>query len=296
MTTSSDNLRSAGLMTFAMFGYVVNDAFIKLAAEDLPLFQSIFLRGVAICALLFVLNRARGTLRGYRAHLTRPVGIRLATETIGTILYLNALTRVPLAEMTAVIQIVPVAVTFVAARMLREAVSVRRVIAVIVGFLGVLLVVKPGTDSFSPWFLVGLVVVALIVVRELATRQISQSAPSLLVALFTGVTICTMGLVLSLFEGWEAVSVREIALLVAAAGFLAIGYVASVATVRIGDLSFSAPFRYTVIIFSILLQIIVFRDVPDIWTFLGSAIVAAAGLFAFWSDRRPGPMVVRLRS
>ncbi|MBT8240815.1 MAG: DMT family transporter, partial [Acidimicrobiia bacterium] len=197
---------------------------------------------------------------------------------------------------TAVIQIVPVAVTFVAARMLREAVSVRRVIAVIVGFLGVLLVVKPGTDSFSPWFLVGLVVVALIVVRELATRQISQSAPSLLVALFTGVTICTMGLVLSLFEGWEAVDARGIALLVAAAGFLAIGYVASVATVRIGDLSFSAPFRYTVIIFSILLQIIVFGDVPDVWTFLGSGIVAAAGLFAFWSDRRPGPMAVRLRS
>ncbi|NND03615.1 MAG: DMT family transporter, partial [Acidimicrobiia bacterium] len=269
---------------------------IKLAAEDLPLFQSIFIRGVAICALLFVLNRARGTLSGYRSHLTRPVGIRLATETIGTILYLSALTRVPLAEMTAVIQIVPVAVTFVAARMLREAVSARRVIAVIVGFLGVLLVVKPGTDSFSPWFLVGVLVVALIVVRELATRQIASHAPSLLIALFTGVTICTMGLLLSLFEGWEPLDARGVLLLVAAAGFLAIGYVASVATVRVGDLSFSAPFRYTVIIFSILLQIIVFRDVPDVWTFLGSAIVAAAGLFAFWSDRRPGPMAIRLRS
>jgi len=94
-----------------------------------------------------------------------------------------------------------------------------------------------------------------------------------------------MGLVLSAFEGWDAIDGRSLGLLIAAGCFLTVGYLASVATVRIGDLSFSAPFRYTVIPFSIVLQIVFFDDVPDALTFVGSAIIGAAGLFAFWSDR-----------
>lgn len=272
-------------MTLAMFGYVVNDALIKLASEDMPLFQAVFLRGLAIMAILVILNAAKGTLRGLTSHMSKPIAIRLTTETVATILYLSALARVPLAPLTAVLQIVPVIVTFVAARLLREQVSVRRVAAVILGFSGVMLVVRPWSDSFSPWFILGFIVVGLIIVRELATRRIPTSAPSQAVALFTAIATTTMGLLLSLFEGWGEMTPRVLGLLGAASCFLTIGYVASVATVRIGELSFSAPFRYTIIVFSIILQIVVFGDVPDALTFVGSAIVVAAGLFAFRSDR-----------
>ena len=93
-----------------------------------------------------------------------------------------------------------------------------------------------------------------------------------------------MGLLLSFVEGWGEITLRLLLLLGAASCFLTIGYVASVATVRVGELSFSAPFRYTIIVFSIILQIVVFGDVPDAITFVGSAIVVAAGLFAFRAD------------
>ena len=274
-------------MTVAMAGYVINDAFIKLAAEDLPLFQSIFVRGLFITVILTVMNAAKGTLHRFRLHMSGPIALRLLAETIGTILYLSALSRVPLAPLTAVLQVVPVVVTFVAARLLRERVSARRVIAVTLGFIGVLLVVKPGSDSFSPWFLLGFIVVGLIVVRELATRRIDVSAPSQVVALFTAITISVMGLTLSAIEGWDKMGSRDLALLAGAAVFLTVGYIASVATVRVGELSFSAPFRYTILIFSIILQIVVFGDVPDALTFVGSAIIAGAGLYAFWGDRAP---------
>lgn len=284
-TNSAENLQSAGLMTFAMFGYVVNDAFIKLASEEMPLFQAIFLRGLGIVLILTVINAARGTLRNVHSHLSKPIVFRLAAETIATILYLSALARVPLAPLTAVLQIVPVIVTFVAARLLREKVSARRIFAVTLGFSGVMLVVRPWSDSFSPWFILGFVVVGLIVVRELATRRIASTAPSEAVALFTAITITVMGLVLSFVEGWGETTLRVLTLLAAAACFLTIGYVASVATVRVGDLSFSAPFRYTIVVFSIILQIVVFRDVPDTFTFVGSAVVVVAGLVAFRPDR-----------
>ncbi len=268
-----------------MAGYVTNDALIKLAAEDLPLFESIFLRGVWVCVVLSLMNWRRGTLGQLATHFSAPIAVRLACETLGTIFYLTALTRLPLAELTAVLQIVPIVVVFAAARLLREPVSTQRVAAVALGFFGVMLVVKPGSASFSPWFLLGFLTVVLIVIRELATRQIKDSAPTQVVALLTGLSITVMGLVLSVVEGWERPGLASAAILLGAGTFLTIGYISSVATVRIGDLSFSAPFRYSIIIFSIILQIVVFGDVPDGLTFVGSAIVAAAGLWAFWSDQ-----------
>ena len=273
-------------MTLGMAGYVTNDALIKLAAESLPLYQSIFVRGVWVCLILAVLNYRRGTLGQLTRHFSTPITIRLACETLGTILYLTALTRLPLAELTAVLQIVPIVVVFAAARLLREPVSAQRVMAVGLGFFGVLLVVKPGSASFSGWFVLGFLTVIVIVIRELATRQIKESAPTQVVALLTALCITVMGLTLSFVQGWDMPRAWPVVTLVGAGTFLAVGYVSSVETVRIGDLSFSAPFRYSVIIFSIILQIVVFGEVPDALTFLGSAIVAAAGLWAFWGAQR----------
>ncbi|MGI9608424.1 MAG: DMT family transporter [Acidimicrobiales bacterium] len=285
ITSSSANLRGAGWMTLGMLGYVVNDAFIKLAAEEIPLFEAIFLRGLVITMVLVLLTRSRGEFHSLREHLNRPLGLRVATETLATVLYLLALTKLPIAGITAVLQIVPVAVTFAAARLLRERVSLARVGAVLVGFIGVLLVVKPGTDDFSPWYIAGFLAVFVIVVRELATTRIPSSVPSLVVALGTAVAITTMGGVVSLGQGWERPDISVLGLLVGASAFLTLGYVASVVTVRTGDLSFSAPFRYTVLVFAIVLQIVVFGDVPDALTFVGTAIIGAAGLWAFWREQ-----------
>ena len=183
------------------------------------------------------------------------------------------------------LQVVPLVVVFVAARLLREPVSLQRISAVLLGFVGVLLVVKPGAASFSGWYLLGFLTVGFIVVRELATRRINDSAPTQVVALMTAISITAMGLGLSFFEGWGPLRASSILQLFGAGVFLTIGYVASVATVRIGELSFSAPFRYSVIVFSIILQIVIFGEIPDALTFVGSAIVAGAGLWAFWADQ-----------
>jgi S-adenosylmethionine uptake transporter len=272
-------------MTAAMLGYVINDAFIKRAAEDLPLFQAIFLRGLVAVSLLFVLVRARGSAVSARTYLQRPILLRIAMETAGTVAYLLALTKVPIAGLTAVMQLVPIAVTFAAARLLREQVNVHRVAALVAGFVGVLFVIRPGSDDFSPWFLGGLAAVVLIVIRELATRRIPANVGGTAIALGTGVAITTMGGVVSVFDGWGRPEPSTVALLVAAACFLSLGYVASINSIRSGDISFSAPFRYTVLIFAIVLQIVVFGDVPDALTFVGSGIVGAAGLYALAHER-----------
>ncbi len=285
MTPTSENLRGAAWMTLGMAGYVLNDTSIKLAAEDVPLFQAVFIRGCIVTAILGTATAARGELPLLVSRLNRPMVIRFAMETIGTVFFLLALTNLPLAGITAVLQIVPIAVTFAAARLLREPVSIHRVGAVVFGFLGVLIILRPWSEEFSPWFLAGLVAVVLVVIRELATKDIPTDVPSLVIALGTAISITTMGGLVSLFQGWGPVDTREVSILGLAGLFLTIGYMASIITVRTGDLSFSAPFRYTVMIFAILLQIIVFNEVPDAATFVGSVVVVGAGLYAFARER-----------
>lgn len=267
-------------MTAGMFGYVVNDAFIKRAAEDLPLFQSIFLRGVVITALLLVIVRIRGSAAPMQSYVGGPILLRMLFEALGTVAYLVTLTKVPLAGLSAVMQLVPLAVTFAAARLLRERVNIHRIVSLLIGFAGVLCVIRPGGDDFTPWFLGGIVAVVMVVARELATRQVPAEISGTAIALGTAVVITSMGAVISVFEGWQTPSVLVLALLSTGAGFLCLGYVASVNSIRLGDLSFSAPFRYTVLVFAIALQIIVFGEVPDALTFVGSGLVAAAGFYA----------------
>ena len=273
-------------MTLSSAGYVVNDALIKIAAEDLPLFEAIFIRGMFVATLLFVLAHRRGQLTDIRRHLDRHVALRVTMEAIGTAFYLSALTRLPIAGLVAVIQIVPLIVTFIAARLLHEAVNLHRVLSVIIGFAGVLLVVRPGSDDFNPWFLAGLAVVVTIVVREIATKRISDELPTMVISICTALAIASMGLFGSVVEGWDSPTAAQTVQLSAAALFLAVGYVASVITIRVGDLSFSAPFRYTVLVFALIIQIAVFQDVPDALTFVGTGIIAAAGLYAFSKEQR----------
>lgn len=278
-------------MTLSQAGYVVNDSLVKLTVEDIPLFEVIFVRGLFISALLLIAAAQMGLLRGFRRYVRPALLARVAAEMVATVFYLTALSNAPLAGLTAVMQVVPIAVTFVAARLLRERVSWHRVGSVIAGFLGVLIIVRPGSDGFNPWLLLGLLAVIAIVARELATTRVPSDTPSIIVSLCTGFAIMTMGGVGSVVQGWEPISGPNLIRLVAAACFLILGYIASVITVRIGELSFSAPFRYTVLVFAIILQIALFDEVPDALTFVGTALITAAGLYVFSRESRTARMI-----
>jgi drug/metabolite transporter (DMT)-like permease len=273
-------------MTLSMLGFVVNDAFIKKAVEDLELFQAVVIRGSIVVLLLGSVSASRRQLGTIRNNLHPAIGIRVVMETTGTVLYLLALSNLPLASVTAVLQIVPLAVTFVAARLLREKVDIHRVGAVIVGFLGVVLVVQPGGDSFSPWFFAAFAGMATVVVREMATIRVPNSVPSTVLALITAVTITVMGVLVSIWQGWAPITGNSIVLLVAAAASLSVAYTSSVVAIRTGDISFTAPFRYSILVFAIVMQIIVFGEVPDLMTFIGAGVVAVAGFYVLSREPR----------
>jgi drug/metabolite transporter (DMT)-like permease len=287
----NDNLRGVVLMNIAMLAFTLNDTCMKLVSQSMPLFQAITLRGVitTICLLALAVWQLRGATVAQLVPRGRDgavVIVRTVAEVMATVTFLVALTHMPLANLSAIMQSLPLAVTLAAALIFHEPIGWRRLLAITVGFGGVLLIVKPGTDGFDFWAMLGLASVAAVVVRDLSTRLISGAVPSVVVAVWAGLSVTVLGLAGALFEGWQPVSMSEVGLIFGAAANLIVGYMTVVMVMRAGDIGFIAPFRYMALFWAILLGYLGFGTLPDHWTVFGAAIVVATGIFTLWRERR----------
>jgi len=287
MNALSDNFRGAALMTAAMAAFVFNDMMMKIASDHLTLFQAIFIRGIFTTILVGIMAWRKKALFCAVSKPDRNILMwRLVGEIGGTLCFLTALFNMPIANATAILQALPLAVTLAAALFLGEAVGWRRYFAIIVGFAGILIIVRPGSEGFNEYSFWALAAVGFIVVRDLATRRLSSQVPSLFVALLTSVFITLAGALLSPTMEWRAVTGDSLLLLGVAALFILFGYLFSIMTMRIGEIGFVSPFRYTNLIWAILIGIFVFGDIPDQWTLVGSSVVIAMGIYAFHRERR----------
>ncbi len=282
----SDNLRGVIYMNVSMLAFTVNDTFMKAATQTLPLFEAISLRGVVCIVALLLIASAMGSLRLWPARRDRVViAWRSLAEVGGTVFFLTALIQMPLANLSAIMQVLPLAVALAAAVFLGVPIGWRRLTAILVGFVGVMIIIRPGADSFTIWSMLGLASVVCVVARDLATRALSPGVPSIAVSIWAAVAVTVMGLVGAGIEGWQAVSAREVALVLGAAAFLIVGYLFSVMVMRVGDIGLIAPFRYTALVWAILLGWLAFGALPDGLTLIGAGIVVASGLFTLWRER-----------
>ena len=291
---AAENRRGIVAMVVSMATFTLNDAFMKSVTQSLPLMQSIAIRGGLTIIALVILGRIIG---GLTFRLPRRDRVMLAWRTVGevgaTFTFLTALMHMPLANLAAIMQAMPLAVTLAAAVFLAEPVGWRRMSAIAVGFAGVLFIVKPGTGGFDVWSLVALSSVAFVVLRDLSTRQFSAGLPTVLVALSAAVSVTAMGLLGMIINGgWVPVTGAELGKIAIASSALVLGYVCSVRAMRHGEVALIAPFRYTALLWAILFGWIGFRTLPDYWTWVGAALVVASGLFALWrqaTSRRKVP-------
>jgi drug/metabolite transporter (DMT)-like permease len=285
----TDNTRGALFMSASMAGFACNDALMKFAFETMPLAQSVFVRG--LFASLFVgLMAWRAGVLAYRPRRAERGALALRTlgEIGATATFMVALANMPIANATAVLQAAPLGVTLVAAVLLAEPVGWRRWTAVIVGFGGVLLMIRPGTADFDWYAIVPMVTVGFIVLRDIATRRMSLQVPTLYASLLTAVSITLVAGAAAPFEGWAPLSLPIVAVLAGAAVFIICGYVFIVLAMRAGDVSAVAPFRYVILVWALILGYVVFGDVPGLLTLTGAAIVVAAGIYTLWRERKVG--------
>jgi S-adenosylmethionine uptake transporter len=277
------------MMALSMTAFTVNDALMKLAAPNLPFFQQIVVRGVLITVGLFILAALWGHL-GYR-----PSGkdraltaLRTFAEMFSTIFFLTALFSIPLANLSAILQSLPLTVTLAAAIFFGEPVGWRRFVAIGIGFVGVTIIIRPGMDGFSVYSLYGVAAVIGVTFRDLASRRLSNTIPSSRVALSAALGVTVMAGIGSLVmrEPWVALAIREWVLIGGASVCLMAGYVSAVGAMRLGEIGFVAPFRYTSLLVALFLGYVLLDEWPDGWTLFGAGIVVATGLFTLYRERK----------
>lgn len=282
----SPNLKGALFMMGSMAGFTLNDACVKLLAADLPLFQVVFLRGVTTTVMMAVMVWALGGLNFRIPPRDRGrVFWRTVTEIAAMVAFLTALINMPIANVTAILSALPLTVTLAAYVFLGEPVGWRRLVAILIGFVGVMLIVQPGGDGFTIYALVALGAVAMVTARDLITRQLSPETPSMGVAVITAAVVGVFGGLVSLTEPWAATDLRSIALILAASTVIIAAYLFSIMVMRVGEISFVSPFRYTSLIWALILGWLIFGEWPDRLTLVGGTIVVATGLFTLWREQ-----------
>lgn len=282
------NFRGILLMVLSMAGFAIEDMCIKLAAADLPMGQVLLLLG-ASGALFFV---ALGRVQGAPPLLDRQVWHRAVVarnlgEILGTGAYVTALALAPLTTTTAVFQALPLAVTLGAALFLGETVGWRRWSAIAVGFLGVIVIIRPGLDGFEPAALWAVVTVGALALRDLATRRAPGTVHTLQLAGWGMVSVAVLGAALLAVTGgavWPAPGTALLIGLAAVVGFLA--YWALTAATRMAEAGATTPFRYTRLLFALIIGAAVFDETPDLLTWTGAALIVGSGLYTLARERR----------
>ncbi len=281
-----DNLRGSLLMVFAMAVFALEDMFLKWSAMGMPTGQILLASGLFGALVFAAIVRRAGGRTLTRDALHPAVLLRNAGEMGGSAAYIYALSTVPLATVSAVLQAMPLAVTLGAALFLGERVGWRRWTAILAGFAGVLLVIRPGMDGFRPDALWVLLTVAALAVRDLASRRVPAHLTNAQVSAWGMAAVALLGAgMLAGGQGAVWPTPVQSAVLTGALVFGTIGYWAITAATRTGEVSVVSPYRYTRLIFAVVIGALVFAEWPDALTLAGAALIIAAGLYAFLRER-----------
>jgi drug/metabolite transporter (DMT)-like permease len=277
-------LRAGLVMILAMASFTAGDTMTKLMAGEVPVGQIIFFRGIVATTLTALL--ARKALAQAAFALQRGVLVRSLSDVAGTIFFITALMHIPIANLTAVMQAVPLLVIAFAAVFLGEKVGWRRILAILLGLTGVLFIVKPSPASFTIYDGLSLGLILAIALRDIFTRRLNFDVPTMIIVFANAALVMLSGLVLYPFEHWVALAPRHLILLLCGGMFLTLGYVCMVSTIRMGDISATAIYRYSVVLFALLSGILVFGEFPDQWALIGIALIVVSGVYALLREMR----------
>lgn len=281
------NMRGIGFMLLAMAGFMCSDTLLKIAREHLQAGQILLIRGafsLLILLMVMLATRQLGTLR--QIH-DRRLLLRGGIEGFIAVLFVIAIGGMALADITAVILMTPLLITLFAVLFLGEQVGWRRWSAILVGFLGVLLVLRPGGNTVPLWAGLAAIGSALLVpARDILTRQIPGRISSLAITITTTLCTTTAGLVHMLgTSGWVNPPTPALLAALGAAVFVLIGNYAVIEAHREADLSVVSPFRFSSIVMALGLGIVVFGEWPTGWSLIGATMIVGSGIYSAHRER-----------
>lgn len=279
MASANANRRGIAAIVVAMASFSLSDALTKLAATHIPTGEVIFTRGCASAIFFAVAMALAGQIRSTPRALAPASLLRGVFDCFAVVLFISALVRMNLADLSAVVLVQPLLMTALAVVLFKEQVGWRRWAAIAVGLVGTLFIVKPTPSAFDAWALMGLAAATCGAARDLATRQIPETVPNLCVCFVSAVMVTMTAPLVSLGESWIVPGPTALFLCASAGLFFCIATFLIVLAFRSSDLGAVVPFRYVLLIWAGMWGFLFFGELPDRWTLIGAALIVASGLY-----------------
>jgi len=283
---AAENRRGIAFMVAGMGCLVVNDSAIKYVGQSMSVAQMITVRGVMAVTMLLAVGRALGVTKHFPRLLHRTVAMRVVLDALTTLLFIYSLMHLPIGNATAINLGSPLIMALLAAMFLGEHPGVRRWLAIGAGFVGVVLVIQPRLDGFNAWSLMCLAATVSQSVRDMLTRSIPPAVPALLIAMASLAFVTLLAGFGSVVQGWHPIGWMETGLLAIAAALLAVGYFFIINSMRHGEMSMVAPFRYTGLLVALVTGFLIWGEVPTAMAWGGIALLLAAGVYLLHDERR----------
>lgn len=281
------NLRGSLFMVASMAGFAAEDAFLKAAARHVPVGEAILLMGLLGIAVFSLIALRAGEPPLPRAILSRTMAIRSGFEISGRLFYALAIALTPISVASAILQASPLLVVLGAAVIFGEKVGPRRWLLILGGFAGVLVILRPGLAGFDALSLLTVLAMIGFSGRDLATRAAPPALSNAQLGVTGFVMLTLSGAIILLVGGGASLPAPQTLGLIAGAALFGISaYAALTQAMRTGEVSTVAPFRYTRLLFAMLMGVLVFGERPDTATLIGSAIVVACGIAILTQRRR----------
>ena len=278
-------------MLLCQFSFATNDAFVKVIYQNYDeifvLNQIIFIRGIFTLLFIILFLYVKKELNFKLIFTSKELRVRGFLEFLAALFFFIGIALLPFANVYILLSMAPILLTAFGAVFLKEKVRWRRWSAVLLGFAGVVIVINPGKLETSYYFIFPIIAAIMLSIRDMYTKNFKKDYPSLQIAFMTCLVVTALFGLLSIYK-FYAFSLMDILILFVAAFFLAIGYIFSVATIKIALVSATSTFRYSVILWGILYGYFLFDEVPSINSYIGALIIVISGLIIISRQKKLG--------
>ncbi|MDO6726876.1 DMT family transporter [Cognatishimia sp. 1_MG-2023] len=299
MNTSQPNNRANLIgslwMTLAMAIFAIEDVFIKAASSSVPTGQILIIFGLGGVAIFATIASAQKESLFPKAVLSKAMRIRMVFEITGRLFFVLAITLTPLSSVTVILQATPICVVAAATILFSEKVGWRRWSAIILGLIGVLIILQPGTDSFAPLSILAVIGMLGFAARDLASRAAPASLSTAVLGFYGFIALIIAGSAYALWQGVPFVWPQGLAILYLVGAILAgvAAYSCLMKAMRTGEVSAVTPFRYTRLIFGVGCGVVLFGETLSSTMLLGSGLIVLSGLFILWRSKQAAPQKAR---
>ena len=278
-------------MLLCQFSFATNDAFVKVIYQNYDeifvLNQIIFIRGIFTLLFILFFLYIKKELNFKSIFISKELRVRGLLESLAALFFFIGIALLPFANVYILLSMAPILLTAFGAILLNEKVRWRRWSAVLLGFIGVVVVINPGKLETSYYFIFPIIAAIMLSIRDMYTKNFKKDYPSLQIAFMTCFVVTLLFGLLSIYKFYDF-SLMDIFILFIAAFFLALGYIFSVATIKIALVSVTSTFRYSVILWGILYGYFLFDEVPSTNSYIGAIIIIISGLIIISRQKQLG--------